>query len=289
MDITWHVRSVGTLICVLSVSLLSGCVAQQADLKSAERRMKESNDALAQRGAQQRQELEELKSQELPKLRGELERAQHQAQEIQRAQDDLRQRSQVLEQQTKKLEQLSAKFDADNANEFTDADAQAGWQGGFDYKTQYKILTGRDLTRRVIKKLHLENVAEYNGTAVAPESAPEAVKLIIAAGNAIHDLPYKYGGGHGNWNDTGYDCSGSVSFAFHGAGMLTQALDSTGFMSWGDPGEGQWITVYANPGHAYMVVAGLRFDTSGRVADNSRWHASMRSSSGYTVRHPPGL
>ena len=119
MDITWHVRSVGTLICVLSVSLLSGCVAQQADLKSAERRMKESNDALAQRGAQQRQELEELKSQELPKLRGELERAQHQAQEIQRAQDDLRQRSQVLEQQTKKLEQLSAKFDADNANRYS--------------------------------------------------------------------------------------------------------------------------------------------------------------------------
>jgi peptidoglycan hydrolase-like protein with peptidoglycan-binding domain len=128
-----------------------------------------------------------------------------------------------------------------------------------------------------------------DGTAVAPESAPEEVKLIIAAGNVIHDLPYKYGGGHGIWNDTGYDCSGSMSFAFHGAGMLDQALDSTGFMSWGDPGEGQWITTYANPGHAYMIVAGLRFDTSGRAADNSRWHASMRSSSGYTVRHPPGL
>ena len=118
---------------------------------------------------------------------------------------------------------------------------------------------------------------------------PEAVKLIIAAGNQIHDLPYKYGGGHGVWDDTGYDCSGSVSFAFHGAGLLDEALDSTGFMSWGDPGEGQWITTYANPGHAYMIVAGLRFDTSGRVADGSRWHASMRSAGGYTVRHPPGL
>ena len=118
MDIAWHVRSVGTLMCLLSISLLSGCVAQQADLKSAERRMKESNEALAQRGAQQRQELEELKSQEIPKLRGELEKAQHQAQEIQRAQDDMRQRSAVLEQQTRKLEQLSAKLDADSANRY---------------------------------------------------------------------------------------------------------------------------------------------------------------------------
>ncbi|HEY7128177.1 MAG TPA: tol-pal system protein YbgF [Nitrospira sp.] len=118
MDIAWHVRSIGTLGCLLTTLLLHGCVAQQADLKSAERRMKESNEALAQRGAQQRQELEELKSQELPKLRGELEKAQHQAQEIQRAQDDLRQRSAVIEQQTKKLEQLSAKLDADSANRY---------------------------------------------------------------------------------------------------------------------------------------------------------------------------
>src|SRR6476659_8393804 len=114
MNTAWHVRSVGTLVCLLSISLLNGCVAQQADLKSAERRFNQSNEALAQRGAQQRQELEELKSQELPKLRGEL----HQAQEIQRAQDDLRQRSAVLEQQTKKLEQLSAKLDAENANRY---------------------------------------------------------------------------------------------------------------------------------------------------------------------------
>src|SRR4029078_7930890 len=118
MDIAWHMRTVGTLVCLLSISLLSGCVAQQADLKSAERRMKESNEALAQRGAQQRQELEELKSQEIPKLRGELEKAQHQAQEIQRAQDDLSQRWVVIEQQTKKLEQLSAKLDAESSNRY---------------------------------------------------------------------------------------------------------------------------------------------------------------------------
>ena len=119
MSSTWHLRGVGTVMCLLSMSLLSGCVAQQADLKSAERRFKESNEALAQRGAQQRQELEELKSHELPKLRGELEKAQHQAQEIQRAQDDIRQRSAVLEQQTRKLEQLSSKLEAESANRYT--------------------------------------------------------------------------------------------------------------------------------------------------------------------------
>jgi hypothetical protein len=128
-----------------------------------------------------------------------------------------------------------------------------------------------------------------DGLAVAPASAPEEVQAIIAAGNEIHDKPYKYGGGHGRWNDTGYDCSGSMSYVFHGAGMLDEALDSTGFMSWGEPGKGQWVTTYANSGHSYMIVAGLRFDTSGRADDGSRWHTDMRSAKGYTVRHPEGL
>ncbi|HSB44112.1 MAG TPA: tol-pal system protein YbgF [Nitrospira sp.] len=118
MQKAWNLRSIGTLFCLLSAGLMSGCVAQQADLKSAERRFKESNEALAKRGAQQRQELEELRGEELPKLRGELERAQHQAQEIQKAQDDLRQRSAVLEQQTKKLEQLSGKLEAESTNRY---------------------------------------------------------------------------------------------------------------------------------------------------------------------------
>jgi cell wall-associated NlpC family hydrolase len=128
-----------------------------------------------------------------------------------------------------------------------------------------------------------------DGLAIAPASAPEAVKAIIAAGNEIHAMPYKYGGGHAKWEDSGYDCSGSMSYAFHGAGLLDQALDSTGFMSWGEAGKGQWVTTYANSGHSYMVVAGLRFDTSGRAEDGSRWHTDMRSASGYTVRHPEGL
>ena len=80
-----------------------------------------------------------------------------------------------------------------------------------------------------------------------------------------------------------------MSYAFHGAGMLDTALDSSGFMRWGDAGEGTWVTTYANAGHSYMVVAGLRFDTSGLSADGSRWHTSERSGAGYTVRHPEGL
>jgi cell wall-associated NlpC family hydrolase len=128
-----------------------------------------------------------------------------------------------------------------------------------------------------------------DGTAVAPAAAPAAVKAIIAAGNKIHDYPYQYGGGHGTWNDDGYDCSGSMSYVLHAAGLLDTALDSTGFMSWGRSGKGTWVTTYANPSHSYMVVAGLRFDTSGLSADGSRWHSDMRSSDGYAVRHPNGL
>ncbi len=128
-----------------------------------------------------------------------------------------------------------------------------------------------------------------DGLAVAPLDAPEQVKAIIDAGNRIATKPYKYGGGHGKWEDSGYDCSGSMSYAFHGAGMLDEALDSTGFMSWGEPGKGTWVTIYAKGSHAYMVVAGLRFDTSGRANQGTRWQEDMRSSSGYTVRHPEGL
>jgi hypothetical protein len=128
-----------------------------------------------------------------------------------------------------------------------------------------------------------------DGLAVAPASAPEAVKAIIAAGNEIHAKPYRYGGGHGKWNDTGYDCSGSMSYALHGADLLDQALDSSGFMSWGKAGKGQWVTTYAHGGHGYMVVAGLRFDTSGREDRGSRWTKEKRSSSGFTIRHPKGL
>jgi peptidoglycan hydrolase-like protein with peptidoglycan-binding domain len=128
-----------------------------------------------------------------------------------------------------------------------------------------------------------------DGLAVAPADAPDQVKQIIAAGNEIAKTPYHYGGGHGKWQDSGYDCSGSVSYALHGAGLLDSALTSGDFASWGDKGPGQWVTIYANSGHVYMIVAGLRFDTSGRSGTGSRWQTASRSSSGYTVVHPPGL
>jgi peptidoglycan hydrolase-like protein with peptidoglycan-binding domain len=130
---------------------------------------------------------------------------------------------------------------------------------------------------------------DSNGLAMAPASAPQAVKDIIAAGNNIAHKPYRYGGGHGRWNDTGYDCSGSVSYALHGAGLLNTQLTSGEFETWGAAGAGQWVTIYANGGHVFMYVAGLRFDTSGLSSDGTRWHTSTRSSSGYVVRHPDGL
>ncbi len=128
-----------------------------------------------------------------------------------------------------------------------------------------------------------------DGLAVAPATAPEPVKQIIAAGNAIATKPYKYGGGHGRFQDSGYDCSGSISYALHGAGLLERARDSTGFKRFGVAGPGRWVTIYAHGGHAYMLVAGLRFDTSGRSKKGTRWHTSRRSTSGYTARHIAGL
>jgi peptidoglycan hydrolase-like protein with peptidoglycan-binding domain len=128
-----------------------------------------------------------------------------------------------------------------------------------------------------------------NGLAIAPASAPAVVQAIVNAGNQIATKPYVYGGGHARWIDSGYDCSGSVSYALHGAGLLAHAMPSGSFESWGDPGPGQWVTIYAKASHMFMVVAGIRFDTSGRSIAGTRWQAAMRDSSGYVVRHPPGL
>jgi peptidoglycan hydrolase CwlO-like protein len=118
--------------------------------------------------------------------------------------------------------------------------------------------------------------------------ADAVVAKVIAAANDIASTPYVYGGGHGG-SSGGYDCSGSVSYALAAGGLLSTPLDSTGFMSWGEPGPGSRITVYANPGHAYMVVDGRRFDTSALSAGGTRWSGSGRSSSGYVARHPQGL
>jgi hypothetical protein len=133
-----------------------------------------------------------------------------------------------------------------------------------------------------------------DGLAAAPDAAPDAVKQAIWAANKIIGRPYRYGGGHAKgFVDRGYDCSGTVSVALHGADLLDSPLDSGSFMRWGSSGAGQWVTVYTNPGHAYAVIAGLRLDTSS-AGDPSglhgpRWRPNLRSSRGFKARHPAGL
>jgi peptidoglycan hydrolase CwlO-like protein len=132
-----------------------------------------------------------------------------------------------------------------------------------------------------------EQASLVGDTAVAPPNAPLVVKAVIEAANEINDTPYVWGGGHGSFTSSGYDCSGAVSYALHGGGLLSSPLDSGGFTGWGSPGAGNWITVYANYGHVYMYVAGLRWDTSGGAGP--RWHSDARSNSGFTARHPSGF
>jgi hypothetical protein len=138
-----------------------------------------------------------------------------------------------------------------------------------------------------------------HGVAVAPADAPLAVKNIIAAANSISTKPYRYGGGHKSFIDSAYDCSGAVSYALKGGNLLTSPLDSSSFMKWGQRGPGKWVTVYTNPGHAFLVVAGLRFDTGYRnwsraaargqaPGSGPRW-GLPRSAKGFKARSPLGL
>jgi hypothetical protein len=128
-----------------------------------------------------------------------------------------------------------------------------------------------------------------NGVAYAPAGAPRAVVRAIKAGNKLQDKPYLYGGGHRSFVDTAYDCSGAVSFALHGGKLLSSPLPSGALMTWGVAGAGRWITVYANGGHAYMVIAGLRLDTSGTGGNGPRWQTLKRDSVGFVARHPARL
>ncbi|HMC49998.1 MAG TPA: hypothetical protein VKH20_05080 [Solirubrobacterales bacterium] len=123
--------------------------------------------------------------------------------------------------------------------------------------------------------------------ASVPSAAPAAIAAAIEAANSIATTPYIWGGGHGSFESSGYDCSGATSFALHGGGFLESPLDSTGLETWGEPGPGQWITVYANAEHAWMIIAGLAFDTVG--GPGPRWHSSpVDSPEGFVARHPPG-
>jgi hypothetical protein len=133
-----------------------------------------------------------------------------------------------------------------------------------------------------------------NGLAYPPADAPPQVQQAIWAANQIQGKPYVYGGGHNRaFKSSGYDCSGTVSFALHGAGLLDAPLDSSSFMRWGERGPGAWITVYTNPGHAFAVIAGLRLDTSAAGdpsgARGPHWRPALRSTRGYRARHPLGF
>jgi cell wall-associated NlpC family hydrolase len=134
-----------------------------------------------------------------------------------------------------------------------------------------------------------ERAVLLDGIALAPPGAPEAIKGAISAANTIVGRPYVWGGGHDSWYSVGYDCSGAVSFALGGGGLLASPLTSTQLESWGAPGPGRWLTVYANGGHAYAVIAGLRWDTVGDARGTGpRWHPLLPYPDGFEARHLPG-
>jgi cell wall-associated NlpC family hydrolase len=156
--------------------------------------------------------------------------------------------------------------------------------------------TGYGLPNPATTQLTPEQTATIlpTGYAAAPASAPDEVKDAIAAANEIIGKPYIYGGGHNlKFLSRGYDCSGTVSYALHGANLLKAPLDSSSFMKWGAKGPGLWFTVYTNPGHAFAVIAGLRLDTSAAGdpsgAKGPRWRPVLRSTKGFTARHPVGF
>jgi len=129
-----------------------------------------------------------------------------------------------------------------------------------------------------------------NGIAHAPENAPLCIKNAIWAVNTIVRKPYRWGGGHSTFFDVGYDCSGTVSFMLHHAGVLATPTPSKGLLSWGKSGSGRWITVYTRAGHAFAIVAGLRLDTTGNSErEGPRWQTASRDLSKFVARHPEGL
>jgi cell wall-associated NlpC family hydrolase len=169
--------------------------------------------------------------------------------------------------------------------------ASAGTNGSY---VPPKSASGKVITPRSMERL--EPGAEgpsailLGGIALAPPNAPEAIKAAITAANEIVGRPYIWGGGHSSWYSRGYDCSGAVSYALGGGGFLVAPLDSSRLESWGEPGPGRWLTVYANPGHAYAVIAGLRWDTVGDARGTGpRWHPAVAYPEGFVTRHPPGF
>jgi hypothetical protein len=161
-----------------------------------------------------------------------------------------------------------------------DAGAQVPWGAGCRPTPEGATRTSSDCGAELI-----------DGRAIAPAGAPEAVKQVIAAANRINGRPYVWGGGHVSFLSRGYDCSGAVGYALHGAGLLDTTMVSGQLAHWGEAGAGKWITVYANAEHVFMVVAGLRYDTRGDVPGVSgpRWKMAKADPRRFVARHPPGL
>jgi cell wall-associated NlpC family hydrolase len=208
--------------------------------------------------------------------------------------DQMRPLSQRVSRESVKLHPKLVKVAGVTNDGFTSADQSSGSSAGAA-PSDSDVERQLEAFRRYLRSTPGVPVGKAaavlpDGTAVAPLSAPAVVAAVIQGGNEIARTPYKWGGGHGAWADNGYDCSGSVSFALAGAGLLGQPLTSGALMKWGAPGPGRWITVYANGGHTFMVVAGLRFDTSGRSGPvGTRWQPALRSTAGFVARHPAGL
>jgi hypothetical protein len=180
------------------------------------------------------------------------------------------------------------------------AAALAAESGGFSARSGYEVeLPGTGIVGESEAGVPGEEEATaapsratlVNGRAIAPAGAPPAVRRVIAAANKIRTRPYIWGGGHGQWWDRGYDCSGAVSFALHGAKLMSAPLTSGSMETFGSPGPGRWITIYANASHAYAVIAGLRWDTAGDESGTGpRWHESTLAAAGgtFVARHPTG-
>lgn len=138
--------------------------------------------------------------------------------------------------------------------------------------------------------VHGQTALLQNGVAWAPSQAPAPVHRAMEAGNALQGKPYVWGGGHASFEDKGYDCSGTVSYVLHKAGLLNRTMTSKEFVNYGEPGPGRWITIYARDGHVFMTIAGLRIDTGGTMKDTGPlWKPNSRKTSAFVVRHPPGF
>jgi cell wall-associated NlpC family hydrolase len=188
------------------------------------------------------------------------------------------------------IEPLAGASQAPSANSSTPSQVSVDSSGGGLAQPVSEAVIRQELAASGLTASSSQAELTAEGLALAPIGAPASVQTVISAGNEIARLPYRFGGGHGTFVDTAYDCSGSLSFVFAAAGIVNTTMTSGQLMGWGDPGPGKWITVFANNGHTFMYVAGLRFDTVARAQTGSRWsNRPATERDGFVVRHPPGL